>query len=392
MLTLGSSAHANVARCLRVFHPRLPIRVAFANISTTSALGSTSTTQALVYTQYGRPEEVLCATSLPLPLLPSTHVRVRFLAAPVNPADINQLQGTYPIKPPFGEHGAVGGSEGVAVVESVGAEAGNTLAPGDWVLPLRSGSGTWRIHADHLTEDLMKIPNDLASVVSAATITVNPATAYRMIKDFADLKPGDVILQNGANSGVGQSVIQLAKAWNLRTVNIVRDRPDVDGLKSQLTDLGADLVVTEEEARLPATAALVAQLGPPPTLALNCVGGKSATALAKLLSSRTQAHLVTYGGMSRQPLTLPTSAFIFRDLVAHGFWMTRWYESRPVDERRRMVEELLGLAGKGKLREPWHETHRFGGTVEEMDGVVKEVLAKAGVGFGGKKQIFLMDA
>ncbi|KAG5455749.1 MAG: hypothetical protein BJ554DRAFT_4724 [Olpidium bornovanus] len=28
--------------------------------------------------------------------------------------------------------------------------------------------------------------------------------------------------QNGANSGVGQAVIQLAKTWGLRTVNIIR--------------------------------------------------------------------------------------------------------------------------------------------------------------------------
>ena len=35
---------------------------------------------------------------------------------------------------------------------------------------------------------------------------------------------GDAVIQNGANSGVGQAVIQLAAAWGLNTVNIVRDR------------------------------------------------------------------------------------------------------------------------------------------------------------------------
>lgn len=38
------------------------------------------------------------------------------------------------------------------------------------------------------------------------------------------LVTGDVILQNGANSGVGQSVIQLAASWRIISVNIVRDR------------------------------------------------------------------------------------------------------------------------------------------------------------------------
>ena len=45
-----------------------------------------------------------------------------------------------------------------------------------------------------------------------------------MIHDFVALKPGDVILQNGANSGVGQAVIQIAKALGLKTVNVIRNR------------------------------------------------------------------------------------------------------------------------------------------------------------------------
>lgn len=78
--------------------------------------------------------------------------------------------------------------------------------------------------------------------------------AYRMLKDFQQLKPGkrggvcvyksmskrnnliflslslsllgDVVIQNGATSGVGQAVIQLAKAWNLKTINVIRSRSD----------------------------------------------------------------------------------------------------------------------------------------------------------------------
>lgn len=35
---------------------------------------------------------------------------------------------------------------------------------------------------------------------------------------------GDTMIQNGANSGVGESVIQLAAAWGVKTINIVRER------------------------------------------------------------------------------------------------------------------------------------------------------------------------
>jgi trans-2-enoyl-CoA reductase len=45
-----------------------------------------------------------------------------------------------------------------------------------------------------------------------------------MLLDFVNLEPGDWVVQNGANSGVGQNVIQLARLRGLKTVNIIRDR------------------------------------------------------------------------------------------------------------------------------------------------------------------------
>ena len=48
---------------------------------------------------------------------------------------------------------------------------------------------------------------------------------------------------------MGQSVIDIAKVLKLRTVNIVRDRPNIAELKDDLISLGADIVWTEEELR-----------------------------------------------------------------------------------------------------------------------------------------------
>ena len=56
-------------------------------------------------------------------------------------------------------------------------------------------------------------------------MAVNPATAYRMLHDFVDLKPGDFWIQNGANSGAGEAAIQLGREWGLKSINIIRDKP-----------------------------------------------------------------------------------------------------------------------------------------------------------------------
>lgn len=86
-------------------------------------------------------------------------------------------------------------------------------------------------------------------MIAAATLRTNPSTAYRMLKDFSPLTSGDWVIQNGANSAVGQAVIQIAKHWKYHTINIVRNRDDIDDLKAQLQELGADVVLTEEEFR-----------------------------------------------------------------------------------------------------------------------------------------------
>lgn len=55
---------------------------------------------------------------------------------------------------------------------------------------------------------------------------------------------------------------------------------------------------------------------------MNCVGGRSSLLLARSLAQN--GHLVTYGGMSKQPVQVPTGAFIFTNIHLHGFWMSRW--------------------------------------------------------------------
>lgn len=73
------------------------------------------------------------------------------------------------------------------------------------------------------------------------------ASAYLLLKDFIKIAPGEPIIQNGGNSAVGQAVIQLAAAWDLVSVNVVRDRPELEALKEHLRNLGASYVLTEEE-------------------------------------------------------------------------------------------------------------------------------------------------
>ena len=61
------------------------------------------------------------------------------------------------------------------------------------------------------------------------------------------------------------------------------------------------------------------------------------------------AHLVSYGAMSKQPLSLPTSFFIFKNLTAHGFWQSRWNQEKSHAEKESVMKQVVELIRQGKV-------------------------------------------
>ena len=273
-------------------------------------------------------------------------ILVKLVAAPINPADINIIQGKYALLPP--KLPSIIGNEGLFQVVKTN-EHNTHLEPGDWVLPIELGWGTWRSHAIVNENKFYKIPNSLDKH-ACATLMVNPCTAYRLLHDFKNLKPNDTIIQNGANSAVGQMVIQLAARMKVNVVNIVRKRENQAELNDYLSSLGAKHIFTEEDLRK--SEELKVNLWksiPKPKLAFNCVGGKATTDLIRFLDH--DSIMVTYGGMSRQPLTLNTADFIFKKFKAVGFWLTHWRQNNP-DEFKKTVDELCDMISKNEIKPP----------------------------------------
>lgn len=87
-----------------------------------------------MYRSFGNPASVLKLENASLPALGPSDVRVQMLAAPINPADLNMVQGTYGIKP---ELPAIGGLEGFGVVHEAGSSA--SLKRGDYVIAAKAG-------------------------------------------------------------------------------------------------------------------------------------------------------------------------------------------------------------------------------------------------------------
>ncbi|XP_065865106.1 enoyl-[acyl-carrier-protein] reductase, mitochondrial [Euphorbia lathyris] len=316
-------------------------RTRFSIVRAFSALMSPPS-KAIIYDQQGPPDSVTRVVEIPPVEVKENDVCVKMLAAPVNPSDINRIEGVYPVRP---QVPAVGGYEGVGEVHSVGS-AVKDISPGDWVIPSPPSFGTWQTYIVQDQSVWHKINKELP-MEYAATITVNPLTALRMLEDFTTLNSGDSVVQNGATSIVGQCIVQIAKSRGIHSINILRDRPGSDEAKESLMKLGADEVFTESQLQVKNVKGLLSNLAEP-ALGFNCVGGNSATLVMKFL--RQGGTMVTYGGMSKKPVTVSTSSFIFKDLSLRGFWLQKLMASEKAKECRQMIDYLLSLARDGKLR------------------------------------------
>lgn len=172
-----------------------------------------------------------------------------------------------------------------------------------------------------------------------ACLTINPTTALILLKEFENLEKDDVIIQNGANSMVGKCIVQIAKQKGIRTVNIIRNGENFEYNSSLIKSYGGDIVETYETLSSRQFKKVIADI-PPPKLAINCVGGDSVVDMARYLDDgRT---LVTYGAMSRRPLSIPSSLFIFKNMKMKGFWLHHWFNEHA-DEQIPVYNKVLNM-------------------------------------------------
>ena len=297
---------------------------------------------AACLTAFGKPVDVLRIEERPRPRPGNGEILLEMLAAPVNPADLNVIEGKYGELPKLP---AVIGNEGVGRVAAIGAK-GEGFSVDDLVLPMRRGTWSQFMLAD--AASAVRLPREM-NAFQAAMLSVNPASAWGMLENFIRLEKGEWLVQNAANSAVGRCVIQIARSRGWRTLNVVR-RPDViDDLKS----LGADAVVLEGSGLREVSEEVCGAARP--RLGLNAVGGASALDVANALAD--SGTLVTYGAMGRKPLKIPNGLLIFRNLEFKGFWASRWLRALAPAEARKMWDALTALSMEGKLRIPIHRIY-----------------------------------
>eukprot|EP00981_Chlorochromonas_danica_P011715 scaffold4233_cov180-Ochromonas_danica.AAC.6 len=93
-------------------------------------------------------------------------------------------------------------------------------------------------------------------------------------------------------------------------------------------------------------AQILAEL-PPIKVGFNSVGGEVATDLVRSLA--VNGTVITYGGMSKQPVSLPSEIVAQKKIHAQGFWISNWFENASLEEREALFAEIGELIKDEKL-------------------------------------------
>lgn len=261
-------------------------------------------------------------------------IRVQVAATGVNFIEVYQRQGVYPVPTPF-----VLGAEGAGVVDEAGADAG--FAPGDrvaWTQGPGSGAGYVLLPADKA----VAVPDGVELEVAAASM-LQGLTAHYLVNSTYPVAAGDTVLVHAVAGGVGQLLVQLAKAKGATVIGTA----GTDEKAELGRGLGADHVINY--STVDDLAAAVRELTDDRGVDVAYDGIGKSTFDASLASIRPRGMMVLFGAASG-----PVPPFDIQRLNQAGsLFLTRPTLASYVAEREEFVQrtdELFGDIAAGRLK------------------------------------------
>lgn len=192
---------------------------------------------AIVYERYGSPD-VLTLREIEVPEVGDDGVLVRVRAASVNAYDWHLMRGEpFPARLGSGlrrPKTRVLGIDVAGQVEAVGRNV-TEFRPGDEVFG--NPGRAFAEYARGRAHGFVSKPDNL-TFEQAAAVPVAGLTALQGLRDKGELRPGQMVLINGASGGVGTFAVQIAKVLGGDVTGVCSTR-NVELVRS----LGADRVI-----------------------------------------------------------------------------------------------------------------------------------------------------
>ncbi|MGV8985855.1 MAG: zinc-binding dehydrogenase [Cypionkella sp.] len=163
------------------------------------------TTRAIVVDAYGGPE-VMQMRDVALPDSGPAQVQIRHTAIGVNFIDIYCRSGLFSLLQPPGTPGM----EAAGVIEAVGPSV-TGLSVGDRVAYACPPVGAYAERRNMQPDLLVHLGDDISDQTAAASLLKGVSAAF-LLHDIARLQPGMSVLIHAAAGGIGQILVQWAKA------------------------------------------------------------------------------------------------------------------------------------------------------------------------------------
>lgn len=295
-----------------------------------------------------RGDQGLAFAQRPLPQPGGDEVLVRVRAAALNRADLGLLAGQ--MHGSLGGVGTVLGLEWAGEVVAVGARV-HRFRPGDRVMG--SGKGAFAEYACSDHGRVLPLPHAALSFEQAATLPVALQTMHDALVTHGELRSGDVVLVQGASSGVGLMALQLARL--LGAGRVIGTSTDA-GRRARLADHGADLALDSADPDW-VPQLLQATDGHGADLIIDQLAGPLAE--QNLHAAALRGRIVNVGRLAGRHGSF--------DFDLHALKRIRYigvtFRTRSVDEVRaitqRVVDALWPHLQAGRLRLPIDSCHPF---------------------------------
>ena len=286
------------------------------------------------FNNIGNPaEELYISEETVVSRIAKDEVLIEVLFFPINPADLLLVQGKYASKPKLP---SCIGSECIAKVKETGSEVKRFNA-GDIVLPLSRDN--WTQEKIVKESELINLYKKDINLLQASMLKVNPASAYLMLNNYMKINKDDFVIQNAANSGVGNYIIQLCKMYGIKSINFVRRIE----LEAELKKIGANFVFDLNSYKDKIDFIKNTKV----KLFIDAISGKELNSIANLLPAN--ATIINYGLLSNEAMQLDPHNTIFKNITLRGFWLTLWLMRMESKEKENLYLYLANLIIEEKI-------------------------------------------
>lgn len=310
--------------------------------------------RSATYNEFGKPTEVLSLGDRPIPEPKAGEVRVKTILASIHNHDLLTVRGQYGFKP---ELPAIGGSEALGIIDAVGSDV-KDLKVGQRVAAA-SVQATWAEYFVASADMVFAVPDSLKDEMAAQLIAM-PLSAL-MLLEFLEIKSGQWLIHNAANGAVGKSLAMLAAARGVKTINVVRSSEAIKELEA--LDIKNNVNTEEDDWK----AQVKSIIGDDKiSAAVDSVGGENSGELLSLLDHGST--FAAFGAMSGKPMMLNPTHLIFKQATVKGFWGSKTSQEMSVENKQRLIDELIERATSGKLHLPVEAVFDLADIKKAVDG------------------------